>query len=330
LTIFLERSSQSRGSILAGFLARRLALGAATLVGVSMLIFGSTQLLPGDVAVAVLGQQASPEALAAIRASLHLNDPLPVRYITWLWGVLHGDLGRSLVNNRPVMDIVGFRLVNTMALAGLVAGVAVPLAVTLGTLAAIYRDSWLDRAINIFTLSALSLPEFFLGFVLIIVFAVEFPLFPSLSNVSPGMPIGDRLYAMTLPAATLTLVILAHIMRMTRTAIVDVMGRPFIEMTVLKGLPRWRTVLEHALPNALSPIITVITFNLAYLVVGVVVVEVVFVYPGLGQLMVDAVSTRDIPIVQTCGLIFATVYVVLNLVADIAAILTNPRLRGRG
>lgn len=307
-----------------------MALGVVTLVGVSILIFASTQLLPGDVAVAVLGQQASPEALEAIRASLHLNDPLPIRYLTWLTSALHGDLGKSLVNSRPVVDIVGFRLANTMALAGLVAAIAVPFAVTLGTLAAIYRDSLLDRIINIATLGALSIPEFFLGFVLIIIFAVEYPLFPSLSNVSPGMPLGDRLYAMTLPAATLTLIILAHIMRMTRTAIVDVMGRPFIEMAVLKGLPRWRIVLEHALPNALSPIINVIAFNLAYLVVGVVVVEVVFVYPGMGQLMVDAVSTRDVPIVQACGLIFASVYVVLNLVADIAAMLANPRLRGRG
>lgn len=309
------------------FIAQRLAFGIATLFGVSLLIFAGTQVLPGDVATAVLGQQATPEALAAIRKSLNLDDPLVVRYFTWLADLIQGDLGRSLVNSRPVVDLVSFRLANTLALAALVSCVAVPLAVGLGTVAAIARNGLIDRSINVLTLAALSVPEFFFGFMLIIMFSVELGWFPSLSNVSPGMPLASRLHAMALPAATLTLVILAHMMRMTRATIVGVMSQPFIEMAILKGLPTWRIVIEHALPNALSPIINVIAFNLAYLVVGVVVVEVVFVYPGLGQLMVDAVSTRDVPVVQACGMIFGSVYVILNLLADIASILANPRLR---
>ncbi len=201
-----------------------------------------------------------------------------------------------------------------------------PLALILGILAALYRNSWFDRAINVITLSSISFPEFFVAYILILVFAVTLGWFPSLSNVSPDTTFWDRVYSIILPATTLTLVVVAHMMRMTRAAIINLLASPYIEMANLKGMSRSHIILHHALPNAWAPIVNVIVINLAYLIVGVVVVEVVFVYPGLGQLIVDSVQKRDIPVVQACSLIFAATYVLLNLTADILSIVTNPRL----
>ncbi|HEX4569080.1 MAG TPA: ABC transporter permease, partial [Dongiaceae bacterium] len=212
-------------------------------------------------------------------------------------------------------------------LAGVAACVSVPLSIFLGLVAAIRQNSPFDRIINALTLTTISFPEFFIGYILIIAFAVKLAWFPSLAMLSSGMSFWQDLYAVTLPAATLVLVVLAHMMRQTRAAVYSVLSSPFIEMAFLKGIPKWRIVLQHALPNALAPIVNVVALNLAYLIVGVVVVEVVFVYPGMGQLMVDSVSKRDVPVVQTCGLIFALAYVGLNLIADILGILSNPRLR---
>jgi peptide/nickel transport system permease protein len=307
--------------------AQRLALGLLTLRAVSVLIFAGTEILPGDVATAILGQSATPETVEAIRASLRLHDPAPVRYGRWLAGFARGDLGTSLASRRPVTDQLGFRLRNTLFLAGLAAAVSVPLAIGLGLLTAMSENSLFDRAVNAVTLALISVPEFFIGYVLILVVAVQLGWLPSLSAVSAEMTLGQRLQISALPAATLTVVVLAHMLRMTRAAVLAVMTSPFVEMAVLKGLATWRIVVQHALPNALAPIANVVAFNLAYLVVGVVVVEVVFVYPGMGQLMVDAVSLRDVPVVQACGLIFASTYVGLNLLADVAAIVSNPRLR---
>ncbi|MFO1038974.1 MAG: ABC transporter permease [Geminicoccaceae bacterium] len=308
-------------------IVRRLGLGLLTLLVVSAIIFATTEILPGDVATAILGQSATPEAVANIRADLGLDRPAILRYGEWLSGFLHGDLGTSLASRQPVATQLLRRLGNTMFLAGFAAVIAVPLAVGLGLLAAVKRETPLDKAISIATLSTISVPEFFVGYILIILLAVQFPIFPSLATVSADMPLATRLYAVALPALTLTLVVLAHMMRMTRAAVIDVLSQPYIEMARLKGLPDWRVVLEHALPNALGPIITVVALNLAYLVVGVVVVEVVFVYPGMGQYMVDAVSKRDVPVVQACTLIFALTYVGLNLLADVLGIMVNPRLR---
>jgi peptide/nickel transport system permease protein len=308
-------------------IGRRLALGALTLLAVSALIFASTEILPGDVASAILGQQATPEALAAIRAELGLDRPAVARYADWLLGFVQGDLGRSLANRQPIAAQIGQRLGNTLFLAGVAAAIAVPLAVGLGVLAAIRRESFLDRAISILTLSTISVPEFFVGYLLILFLAVQFPVFPSLATVSPGMGLGESLYTVALPALTLTLVVVAHMMRMTRAAVVDVLSAPYVEMARLKGLPERHVVVRHALPNALGPIATVVALNLAYLVVGVVVVEVVFVYPGMGQYMVDAVAKRDVPAVQACTLVFAATYVALNLTADLLGIVSNPRLR---
>ena len=308
-------------------IARRLALGVVTLWVVSVMIFAGTEILPGDVATAILGQARTPEAVAAIRQSLGLNRPAYVRYVDWLTNFVEGDIGKSLANQRDIAPEIRERLGNTLFLAAVAAAVAVPLAIILGLIAAIWQNSLLERLLNLFTLATISLPEFFIGYILIIVFAVKLAWFPSLAMLSSGMSLWQQLYAVTLPAATLVLVVLAHMMRQTRAAVYSVLSSPFIEMAFLKGIPKWRIVLEHALPNALAPIINVVALNLAYLIVGVVVVEVVFVYPGMGQLMVDSVSKRDVPVVQTCGLIFALAYVGLNLIADILGILSNPRLR---
>ena len=237
--------------------------------------------------------------------------------MTWLGNFLQGDMGTSLANRREISELISTRLGNTLFLAGTAAVVAVPLAVTLGILAALYRETWFDKSISMATLSTISLPEFFVGYILIVLFAVEFSLFPSISNINPNTPFWEKIYAITLPALTLILVVVAHMMRMTRAAIVNVLRSAYIEMAHLKGLKRTRVIVYHALPNALSPIINVIVLNLAYLVVGVVIVDVVFVYPGLGQLLVDSVSKRDLPVVQACGLIFASCYVMLNLTADL-------------
>jgi peptide/nickel transport system permease protein len=309
-------------------IALRLALGIGLLFIVSLIIFGATELLPGDLAQQILGQGATPETLAALREQLGLNDPAPVRYWNWLSGALTGDFGVSLSNGRPISELIGARLGNTVFLALYAAALAVPISLILGILAALWRNSIFDRAANAGALTAISFPEFFVAYILVLWLA-QTGLFPSMVRINPTTTFGDRIYMTFLPALTLTLVVTAHMMRMTRAAIINLMASPYIEMARLKGLSPLRIVLRHALPNALAPIINVIALNLAYLITGVVVVEVVFVYPGLGQLMVDAVSNRDIAVVQAVALIFAGAYVALNLIADVLSTITNPRLMHR-
>ena len=306
--------------------AQRLALGLLTLFIVSLIIFSAVELLPGDLAEAILGQAATPETVAAFRRELKLDLPAYERYFSWLFGMVQGDMGRSLANQREIAGLIGIRLGNTLFLAFIAALIAVPVAVTLGVLAALYRNSFFDRAINVVTLTSISFPEFFIAYILILFLAVQWGWFPSISNTSPDLGFLERVYRSALPAFTLTLVIVAHMMRMTRASIINLLASPYIEMANLKGLSRFHIIVKHALPNALAPIINVIAINLAYLVVGVVVVEVVFVYPGLGQLLVDSVAKRDIPVVQASSLIFAAAYILLNLTADVLAIATNPRL----
>lgn len=305
---------------------QRIGLGLVTLFVVSVIVFSAVELLPGDLAQEVLGQSATAETVAAFRKELGLDQPAFTRYFTWLGGVLTGDFGKSLASGREISELLGARLGNTLLLAGFAAIIAVPLAIVLGLIAAIYRNSLFDRVINIVTLSSISVPEFFIAYILLLVFAVNAGIFPALSNIAPGAGFYERIDKMFLPALTLTFVVVAHMMRMTRASIVNLLASPYIEMARLKGMPRSRIIVRHALPNALAPIINVVALNLAYLVVGVVVVEVVFVYPGLGQLLVDSVSNRDITVVQAASLTFASIYIVLNLTADILSILTSPRL----
>ena len=309
-------------------IAVRLALGIGLLFIVSVIIFGATELLPGDLAQELLGQSATPETVAALREQLGLNDPAPVRYWNWLTGALTGDFGVSLANNRPISELIAARLGNTLFLALYAAALSVPISLVLGILAALWRNSIFDRAANAGALTAISFPEFFVAYILVLWLA-QTGIFPSMVRINPTTTFGDRLYMSFLPALTLTLVVTAHMMRMTRAAIINLMASPYIEMARLKGMSPLRVVLRHAVPNALAPIINVIALNLAYLITGVVVVEVVFVYPGLGQLMVDAVSNRDIAVVQAVALIFASAYVALNLFADVLSTITNPRLMHR-
>jgi peptide/nickel transport system permease protein len=309
---------------------QRLGLGLITLFVVSLIIFSAIEFLPGDFARAILGQAATPETVEAFQKEIGLDKPAPERYINWIGGVLQGDFGSSFSSRvgfrRTVLDIIAPRLLNTLFLAGITALIAIPLALGLGLLAALYRNSFFDRAVNALTLTAISFPDFFVAYILMLFLAVKFPIFHSLSNVSPDMPFLDRLLRSALPVLTLTLVILAHMMRMTRAAIIGLLASPYIEMARLKGVSPAQVILRHALPNAWAPIANVIAFNLAFLVVSAVIVEVVFVYPGIGQAMVDAVRSRDIPVVQACALIFALTYILLNLLADIISIATNPRL----
>ena len=307
--------------------AQRILLGLVLLLAVSVLIFAGTQILPGDVAQAILGQSATPEALANLREQLGLNDPAWLRYVHWLWGILHGDFGTAQSSGLDIASSIGTRLKNTLFLAACAAIVAVPLAIILGLIAVRYRNGFVDKLISGLALASTSFPEFFIGYVLIFVFAVHWQIFPSISTVDDSTPFIERLQAVVLPATALTLVVLAHMMRMTRAAILNVMQSAYIETAELKGLRAFDIIRKHAFPNAIAPVVNVVMLNLAYLIVGVVVVEVIFVYPGMGQYLVDHVAKRDVPVVQAVGLIFAAVYITLNIVADIAAIVANPRLR---
>lgn len=312
---------------------KRLGLGVVTLFVVSIIISLATEMLPGDFAKSMLGQAATPETVDAFRKDIGLDRPPTVRYLDWISGVVRGDFGYSLAgagshggSRRPVADLIEPRLTNTLFLAAVTALIAVPLALILGMLAALYRNSLFDRIVNIVTLTSISSPEFFVAYILMLFLAIKLPIFHSLASVSPDTPFFERLGRIALPSLTLILVIVAHMMRMTRAAIINLLASPYIEMARLKGISPARIIYRHALPNAWAPIANVIAINLAYLIVGVVVVEVVFTYPGIGQLMVDAVSKRDLPVVQGCALIFAGTYILLNLIADIVSIVTNPRL----
>ncbi len=313
---------------------QRLGLGLVTLFVVSIMIFSAVTLLPGDFATAILGQSATPETVAAFQRQIGLDRPPVLRYLFWIGGVLHGDFGKSFSSAgglggghvRTVVSLVLPRLKNTLFLASFAALIAVPLSLALGMLAALYRNSIFDRLVNLATLTSISVPEFFIAYILMLFLAVRLPIFYSLANVSADTPLLERIARCALPAMTLVLVIVAHMMRMTRAAIINLLASPYIETARLKGVTPGRIIFRHALPNAWAPIATVIAINLAYLIVGVVVVEVVFVYPGIGQLMVDSVSARDIPVVQACALVFAVTYILLNLLADIVSVITNPRL----
>ncbi|TCM65751.1 ABC transporter permease [Rhizobium sp. BK068] len=354
----IGRGGAGRGVFrrLVSIIGQRLVLAVASLFVVSVIIFGSVTLLPGNYATAVLGQSATPETVAAFERELGLDRPPVERYVTWISGAVRGDFGASFTsrgdNKRYVSTIVAPRLYNTLFLAGIVALVAVPLSIFLGILCAYYRNGWIDRILNSATLTAISVPEFFVAYILtyIVIMRDNFamtalaqvlpswlsgsigsalsalPAFPILADVSPSMALADRLWMCTLPALTLALVTIAYMMRMTRAAIMNLLATPYVEMAYLKGVSPFSVIVRHALPNAWGPIAYVVTVNLAYLITGVVVVEVVFVYPGAGQLLVDAVRSRDIPVVQACTLIFASAYILLNLITDIVTIVTNPRL----
>ncbi|MEH6654434.1 ABC transporter permease [Loktanella salsilacus] len=308
-------------------LAQRLSLGLLLLLAASALIFMGTEILPGDVAQSILGQSATPQALANLRNELGLNEPALARYFDWLGGILRGDLGTALTNGQDIWTAMSGRLANTLFLASCAAIIAVPLAIILGVIAVRYRGQWPDKLISGITLTSVSIPEFMLGYIAMFILTVQFRIFPSVSTIYDSMSLGEKLHAVAIPVLVLVLVVLGHMMRMTRAAILNVMQSAYIETAELKGLRPITVIARHAFPNAIAPVVNVVMLNMAYLIVGVVVVEVVFVFPGMGQYLVDHVTKRDVPVVQACGLVFAAVYIGLNMVADIVSILSNPRLR---
>jgi len=312
---------------LTALIGRRLLIGVFILLIVSVLVFAGTEILPGDVATAILGQSATPELVALIRERLGLDDPVYLRYLHWLGGLVTGNLGTSLVNGADLSGEVGVRLFNTFFLALLTASVAVPLSIVLGLLSALKPNGALDRTISTVTLALISLPDFLTAIILVTLFAVTWKFFPAIVNIRSDDGITDIMHALVLPVATLVFAVLAHMVRMTRTVVLNVLTSPPIEMALLKGIPRWRILIVHALPNALAPIVNVIALNLAYLIAGIVVIETLFNVLGLGRFTVESVQNRDIPAVQVCAMIFCAVYVLLNLLADVISIIANPRLR---
>lgn len=314
---------------LAALIVRRVAASLATLLFVSLAVFGVLQFMQGDVAEAILGQSATPESLAGLRAAMHLDQPAWARYLAWAGGVLTGDPGRSLVTGLPVKEMIGARLGNSLALAGLTALISVPLALSLGIVAAVKRGTVFDRTISIATIGIVSVPEFLIATLAVLFFAVTLRWLPALSSTRDIHSGWDLMRVFALPVFSLACTVMAQMVRMTRAAVIDALDTSYAEAAQLKGCSPARIVLRHALPNAVGPIANAVALSLSTLLGGVIVVEIVFNYPGVARLMVDAVATRDLPLVQTVAVIFCIAYLSLVTTADIVAILANPRLRHR-
>jgi peptide/nickel transport system permease protein len=314
-------------ALAARLVANRVGVGAFTLVLVSAVIFTITGLLPGDAAQEALGQAATPETVAALRAQYGLDKPALVRYASWLGGLATGNLGQSFLAGVPVADLVASRLPKSLMLAAVTAAVSVPIALAIGILSAMWRGGLLDRALNLATLSMVAVPEFLVATIAVLVFAVKLKWFPALSNAVDIKDAGHFFRTYAMPVMTLCFVVIAQMARMTRAAVIDQLSASYVEMAVLKGARPARVALRHALPNAIGPIANAVALSLSYLLGGVVIVETIFNYPGIASLMVDAVTNRDMPVVQACAMIFCFAYLLLVLVADLVAILSNPRLR---
>lgn len=308
-------------------IAGRVLVAVVTLLIVAVTIFCATALLPGDVAEILLGQAATPEAVAGLRTAMHLDQPAVVRFALWLQNLATGDLGTSYVNNIPVADLIGARLVNSLKLAAITAVISVPVALTLGITAAILRGTVYDRVISFLTIGVISIPEFLVATLAVLVFAVYLGWLPALSMTGDVSSLTGLLKAYAMPVITLSFVISAQMIRMTRAAVIETLDTPYVEMALLKGASRRRMVMRHALPNALGPIVNAVALSLSYLLGGVIIVETIFNYPGIAKLMLDAVSTRDLPLIQSCAMIFCIAYLVLITIADLVAIVSNPRLR---
>lgn len=315
-------NTQIRSLILA-----RLGIALITLIIVSFIVFAATEMLPGDIAQILLGQAATPEAVAGLREAMGLNDPAFLRFLRWMGGLLQGDLGKSYANNMPVADLIGGRLMNTLQLAAVTAIFSVPVALFLGITTAMYQGSVYDRAVNFLVIGVISVPEFLVATLAVLVFAVWLQWLPALSFANDVQSFWELLRAYAMPVITLSFVISAQMIRMTRAAVISTLSAPYVEMALLKGASRPRMVLRHALPNAIGPIVNAVALSLSYLLGGVIIVETIFNYPGIAKLMVDAVATRDLPLIQSCAMIFCVVYLLLITTADVIAILSNPKLR---
>ena len=319
-----------RGGGIFGFIVRRLLLGILVVLLVSVVVFAATQALPGDPARAILGRSATPQSLAALRRQLHLDRPVLSQYGSFLTGLLHGNLGISLAAQQPVTQVLGDRLANSAFLVAVSAVVSIPLSLALGVFAALRRDRPFDVASGLVLMVLASLPEFVVAVVLVILLATTVThLLPAITTIVPGGHPWDDLSGLVLPVVTLTAAVTPYVARVMRASMIEVLESDYVEMARLKGLPERVVLLRHALPNALGPTLQVIAINLAYLAGGIVVVEYVFNFPGVGSSLQDAVVSHDLPVVQALAMLIAAVYVVLNLLADIATILVTPRLRTR-
>jgi peptide/nickel transport system permease protein len=307
---------------------RRLVLGVVTLALVSVVIFAATQVLPGNAAYAILGQHATPDRVKILEKQLHLDRPMIVQYWDWVSGVLRGDLGKSLANGDTVAHLVGPRITNSAVLVLLAGVIGTVIGIGLGMLAAARRDGWFDNVMSVIALAITALPEFVVAIGLIMLFAsLALHILPGASFIPPGTSPWAHLSLLVLPVATLVIVIVPYIFRMMRAAMIEALESDYVEMAKLKGAPRWRVMLVHALPNSIAPTIQVIGLNLLYLAGGIVVVEYVFAFPGLGAGLVDAVSARDIPTIQFITLLLAAFYVFMNILTDVVALLASPRRR---
>jgi len=315
--------------LLLKLLVQRIGLACLSLLAVSVLVFAVTGVLPGDAAQEQLGQEATPEALAALRTQMGLDVPAHERYLRWLGGLVRGDLGTSSTTQLPVAELIASRLPNSLLLAAVTALFSVPIALTLGVASAVWRGSWFDRAASTGAVAVVSVPEFLVATLAVLVFAVKLHWLPALSYVNDIESPGQLLRAFAMPVLTLCCVIVAQMMRMSRAAVIDQLDAPYIEMVRLKGASPLRLVVAHALPNAVGPIANAVALSLSYLLGGVIIVETIFNYPGIAKLMVDGVSQRDMPLVQACAMIFCAGYLILVTLADLCGIVANPRLRHR-
>jgi peptide/nickel transport system permease protein len=302
-------------------------LAAITLFIISLIIFVGVEALPGDTATAYLGQSATPESLAALRERFGLNAPAYERYFNWLGDALRGDLGESYARRKPVSEIIGYRFRNTLVLSVAATLVGVPLAIVLGIVAGLTRDKWPDVAVSTVSIFGMTLPGFVTATVLIFVFAIRLEWFPAITLVPTNAPIGELLPNIVLPIITLTIIMVAHILRLVRTNMIDVMNSDYVQMAQLKGVPSRRIVFGHALPNAMLPTINIVALTIIWLLGGVAIIETVFNYPGIGRLLVNAIGDRDLVLVQGIALILAVVVIFVNLVADLLTLVLNPRLR---
>ncbi|MDA8457289.1 ABC transporter permease [Acidovorax sp. GBBC 3334] len=310
-------------------LVQRVLLALLSLLAVSVIVFSITAVLPGDAAQEQLGQDATPEALTALRAQMGLDVPAPLRYVRWLGGVARGDLGTSATTQMAVGELIASRLPNSLLLAAVTALFSVPIALTLGIASAVWRGSWFDRTVSTGAVAVVSVPEFLVATLAVLVFAVQLRWLPALSYVNDIESVGQMLRAFAMPVLSLCCVIVAQMLRMARAAVIDQLEAPYIEMVRLKGASPLRTVLVHALPNAVGPIANAVALSLSYLLGGVIIIETIFNYPGIAKLMVDGVTQRDMPLVQACAMIFCAGYLILVTLADLCGIVANPRLRHR-
>jgi len=312
---------------MASMITRRIFLAFVTLFLISLIVFMGVEALPGDTATAYLGQSATPESLAALREEFGLNAPVHERYLAWLGGFLQGDLGDSLSKKKPVTELIGNRFRNTVVLASAAALVGIPLAIVLGVIAGLTRDKWPDVFVSTTSIVGMTLPGFVTATLLIYFFAIRLEWFPAITLVPTDVPVVELLPNIVLPIITLTLIMVAHILRLVRTNMIDVLTSDYVQMAKLKGVPHWSIVFKHALPNAMLPTINVVALTLAWLLGGVAIIETVFNYPGIGQLMITAITDRDFALVQGIAIILAVIYIALNLIADVLSMILNPKLR---